>query len=161
MMMKSLHAGGIPVPEITLDSEYMELPQTVLDCGIDGFYDGKLVKVFGNRIEVLRDLPTYYVTYMLREPEAILESYYRKFPHGAPGVDFPKTTRPLHRLQVDALKAWIERPNVNLIPLDYKEVVENPDVFMAALRKRGWPIDVEEATKSIQLGQKKIILTSH
>ncbi len=161
MMMRALHAGGIPVPEITHDSEHMELPRTVLDCGIDGFYDNKLVKVFGNRIDVLRDLATYRVIYMLRDPEHILESYWRKWPHGAPGVDFPKTVKPLQTLQTDALAAWMKRPNVDLLPLDYAAVIEDPDIFMEGISHKGFPIEPSEAAKSIILGAKDKIILSH
>lgn len=161
MMMRALHAGGIPVPEITLDSEYMELPRSVIDVGIDNFYDGKLVKIFANRIDVLREMCDYSTIFMLRDPEDILDSYWARYPHGAPGVDFPKEKGLVHKLQVHTLKAWMDRPNIDVVPLDYDDVVKHPDIFMQGLRSRGWPINPNAAYKNIMLGATNKIIVPH
>lgn len=157
MMMRALEAGGLdavhnPVRnrlvEHHSDKFYSpnsgglyELTSTQYqEWGFPQRYKGKLVKCLYGGILRLAAVDDFKVVFMRRDAEEIRQSYEAFFgtalPFGAAGVD--------DRLGL-SLRTLRQRRDIDVVELQYRDVVSDPLAWMNLLRQRGWPIDAEKA----------------
>lgn len=161
-MMQALAAGGLEAAYDKRrnehiaslgDDQYSPNPSGVFEISFAEYdqpdfplsYREKLIKVFADGIYNLAQ-HEYKIVFMLRDPEEIRQSYeamlsslserrYRLRDYQA------KTQRCLAYLA--------QRPDVQHVVLNYRDVVFNPLRWFSFLRGAGWPIDTERAARVV------------
>ena len=177
MMMQALYSGmkkgGIvfqkQMEEFNPDSVdgYIPTPGKLWEVG-RGFYknanflrnipDDSLIKIL---FDGLSELPKgeWTVIFMLRDEIEIKASYARSDAHiRAAGIsENPQTQytfdvyRPYSQEDIDHVLGIMEsRTDVQLIRLNYRDVIEDPELWFHMLNTNGLDIDVEKATAEVK-----------
>lgn len=170
MMMTCLKAGGIdPAMSVRRDestqgwndkyykpnpeSLYELMPEQVEETGFPQMCGGKSVKILGktlNGISVGKH--KYKIIFMLRHPEEIRQSS-QAFLSRAPAIvckrpmDFDAPYYAVMEDIVDIAKQ--RRDVVDLVTLNYRDVVRDPVPVFEDLAERGWPIDPKAAASVV------------
>lgn len=119
--------------EVSL-SEYREI-------GFPLNYQGKLIKIMSWGLDGMTVNPDgYRIVFMLRDPEEIRQSHEAAFNESA---HVPKDYR-------ERMASIIERMRnrkdvLSITPLEYREVIDNPQAAFEKLTNDGWRIDVNSA----------------
>lgn len=156
MMMQALQAGGLEAfyrPErdemntrfgdehyqpnpggfFEIYSSDVEDPEFVAKC------DGKVVKVLHSAIPHL-PAADYRVVLMRRDPEEIRQSYRAALMEPA-DMAFLET----YSERMDALQAHMTSRGMDVVALDFSDVIERPLYAFYQLISRGWPITLTAA----------------
>lgn len=161
MMMKALEAGGIPAvynaSRNMMNDKFGDEDYKIND---GGFYeltkdeyqdpdfpnncDGKVVKYLWGGMYRLKAGQPKTVIFMRRPISEISDSYEAAFGHIHP-ICIPELSDKLDDLQ-DILQ---QRKDINLIVIQYHDVIKNPVKVFRELKEQGLPINVEEATKVV------------
>lgn len=166
MMMRCLEAGGLtPVFEEVLDRIW-DLNYSTQDYhpNPNGFYHmddymydwpsfyqdtkGKVIKVPRADLQILRE-GKYKVIFMVRNPEEIRASMRKFVPHQSWGQVEVNT------YFYDQIKeATLSRARLNkgleILEINYADVVENPEREFAKIKKFGFPIDTKAASAMVE-----------
>jgi len=180
-MMNALHAGGLPVifqPEQEKFNKeingFAPNPSKLLEVGqqyymnahfLRNIPDDSLIKVLYDGLPCL-PLGKYTIVFMLRDEAEINDSLARSDAHlrtrgVKPNPPKPFTFdvfRPYKQEDIDhVLGIMSNRMDVNLIKVQYKDVVDDPigllqSICESPLGRLRIPIDIETAAKTIQPG---------
>lgn len=150
MMMQALQAGGLEAvyadrsflnkrhgdEHYTPNEEYYELKrENYLQPGFPRMYEGKLLKVLMGGLPKLV-AGDYKIVFMLRDFEEIRQSYEAFFDAQ------PKLDEETYQQRVeDTLGIMRQRKDVYVQPMQYRDVLEEPELAFGVLRGNGWPID--------------------
>lgn len=161
MMMQSLIAGGLealyderrenmnksygdehykPNAKGFYEPSYMEYRK----FGFPKMHDGKLLKVLRGGVPMLA-VADYLVILMRRHPEEIRQSYEAFFGGKADMVILNNYEERLTNTE----EMIRNRRDMNLTCLDYRTVVDDPNLAFETLRENGWPIDVDVAAANV------------
>lgn len=105
-------------------------------------FEGKLVKIMVQRIETIA-VGDYRLVLMQRDPEEIRQSFEAFTGNKAKDIER------YDELFAHTLKQLQNRKDMDITVLQYREVVESPDVSFNTLANNGWPIDVSKAVSVI------------
>lgn len=105
-------------------------------------HEGELVKIMSQRIGRIPVLK-YKVVFMLRDKEEIRQSYEAAFNRPAPNISN------YDELMQRVVK-WIKnRRDMQVVTLNYRDVIEKPRESFVKLQKAGWDFDIEKAIAKI------------
>ncbi len=171
MMMRCLEAGRLtpvlsPKREVTLgrfgDEHYKPNPEGFYELEAHQFrerwfpqmYAGKVVKIlWGGLDSISVGEHKYRIVFMLRHPEEIRQSYEAFFgtPHRLVAhADLNmKPDAPYWLEMRDTIGIARQRRDVELIELNYRDVVESPKANFELLTEAGWPLDVDAMVEMV------------
>ena len=168
MMAHALHTGGLPIVFMPLNDSQFNIPfsdpvkgykpnpngffsmEGYIDYQYPSFYDqyqGKLLKI--PRV-ALRELPPgkYKIIYMERDTDEILRSY-RSF-IGFRDWNTVETSVYLKEEILGAeLRLLKKRGDVEVLTVNYRDVIKNPSKTFERIRDFGFPIDPEKAASVV------------
>lgn len=161
-MMAALIAGGMPaawseernrIATAHADEHYSPNKNGLYEISLKEYsgvnfplaYQGKLIKVMAWGLDGLAVNPEgYRVVIMRRDQEEIRQSYEAFFDSKCP---------PMTEYEERITRAWkglMNRADVREVYVqDYRDLINNPEQTMIAMRSRGWPIDPLEAAATI------------
>lgn len=116
-------------------------------------HEGKVVKVFPPPWGSLTHLPKaeYRVLWMLRSPDARMRSFSRF--HKGRNMTMLNSAHYLNlfksrEMAAEASRFFVEaRPDMDVLNVEYDDVVEHPLGIFETLKGQGWPIDPKKAAK--------------
>jgi len=152
MMMAALEAGGLnavrsderdQMNKVFGDADYepngrgfYELPgREVNTPGFPKQHEGKLIKVMYSNVALIAPMQ-YKVVFMRRNSEEIRQSFEAAF-----GTVIPDMKK--YDEAVDAVVALCNnRKDMEVVELQYRDVIDAPEEAFSMLWEHGWPIDV-------------------
>lgn len=151
MMMHALEAGGLEAAFSNRehlntkfgDEHYQPNPDGFYELkreeyqqpGFPRMYEGKLIKMLMGGVPriVAGD---YKIVFMRRDFEEIRQSYEAFF-----GIPPRINAEEYDQRVADTLGILRQRKDVYVQPMQYRDVVEEPELAFGVLRGQGWPID--------------------
>lgn len=171
MMMRCLEAGGL-MPVLSAkrdnmnvrhgDEHYKPNPEGFYELEVHQFqelwfpqmYAGRAVKILWGGLDAISaGDSSYRIVFMLRHPEEIRQSYEAFFgqPHRLVAhSDLNMRPDAPYSLEMrDTIGIARQRRDVELIEMNYRDVVNNPKVSFNLLTDAGWPLDVDAMVEMV------------
>lgn len=150
MMMNALIAGGL-IPAFSNrnlnerfgDEQYLPNPDGFWELtrkeyrqlGFPRMYEGKLIKCLAGGI-IRLVAGNYKIVFMMRDFEEIRQSHEAFF-----GNEPQINAEQYEQRMSDTLGILRQRKDVLVQPMQYRDVLEEPELAFGVLRGQGWPID--------------------
>lgn len=161
MLMRCLEAGGLtPVYDKLSDTMNHSAPSDYIP-NPNGFYQftGQINPSFYEQyksnlikypIKSITNLPigNYKVILLLRDPKEIRKSMDKWTPYSSWGMD-EAITYIYDKFINEVKKYLIKRKDVELLILNYKDIVNSPLESFTVIQSAGWPIDINKCVSNV------------
>jgi hypothetical protein len=156
MMMRALEAGGLETFSRSSRDDYRKrFKDEHYDPNEGGLYEleskdltedfpiqfkGKLIKCLMGALDKVAVMPKIKIIFMRRDTEEIRQSYQAFF-----GKQFDLSDDKFLPRVERTIASLLNRKDVELTVLWYRDVVQNPEQTFSDLAEKGWPIDPTKA----------------
>ena len=160
MMMQALEAGGLKTAFNPIrnkmnkqhgDKDYKPNPGGFYELsrkeysqyGFPRMYQGKLIKCLWGGL--WKFFPgDYLIVFMRRDPEEIRQSYEAFFDQPP-----PPSFKNFKDITKDTLEYIKVRKDMQVLEINYRDVIDNPKKIFTQIKKFGFPININKATKVV------------
>jgi len=131
----------------TMNSNFYELDGVSYeDPRFPEKYDGQLVKVLymRNYSLLFRPWHKYKMVFMIRPTVDVVDSYMT-----ATGVNPRDNAEPMHKKRANLIDRLRLYPDIDLITVNYYDVLDNPLREFKRIKRAGWPIDPVKCANNV------------